>query len=169
MQPSKRFSATFMAKDDIYNNMNSTLTRYAILLLPLVFLMMVSVVTNSTQAWGENWYGHWGYGYNSWYYQARQDGYQQGYSDGSNNDQYNCSGHTSIYCASYGHGYANGQAQFNQDNQQPAQNQRQQQYISSTSYSQSNPNIKVVINNVIPNSNNSTAGAAQNSGTSEKN
>jgi hypothetical protein len=69
--------------------MTSTLTRSGILLL--VFLMMVSGVTNSVQAWGEDWYGyhweygHWGYGYNSWYYHARQNGYQQGYSDGSNN------------------------------------------------------------------------------------
>jgi hypothetical protein len=153
--------------------MNSMLTRSGILLL--VFLMIVSVVAKSTLAWGENWYGYhwgygyWGYGYNSWYYQARQNGYQQGYSDGSNNYEYDCSGHTSIYCASYGHGYADGQAQYNQDNQQLAQNQGQQQSSSSMSYSESNPNVKVVINNVIPNSNNSTAGANQISGRGENN
>jgi hypothetical protein len=141
--------------------------------------MIINGVANSPQTW-EEWYRyHWaygdmGYGYNPWYYYALQNGYQQGYSDGSNNYQYDCSGHTSVYCASYGHGYAGGQAQYNQDNQQPtsttaAQNEAQKQYSSNTSYSQSNPNIKVVINNVIPNSNNSTAGAAQNSGTGENN
>ncbi|MFZ0511612.1 MAG: hypothetical protein WAM14_08400 [Candidatus Nitrosopolaris sp.] len=98
-------------------------------------LASIGITTGSVQAyWGYGGYGeyyhHWGlgYGYNSWYWQARQNGYSQGFSDGSNNNSYDSSGHTSVYCGSYGHGYADGQTHYN-NGQQPRQNQGQTQHI----------------------------------------
>jgi hypothetical protein len=153
-------------------------TKIGLVALPLVLLAMAMGATSvNAQYWGGyggytgytgagygGWGGwhHWGYTgygeYNNWYWQARQDGYQTGWQDGVNNNQYDCSQHTVVYCASYGHGYADGQAQYNQ-NDTPTQTEGQEQQSGSTSYAQSNPNVKVIINNL------PSAGAAQNSGT----
>lgn len=128
------------------------LFRYGMLGLPLALLVMSMGAANAQAFWEYGNIGYYhrgglGYGYTSWYWQARRDRYYQGFSDG-NKIAYNCSGHASVHCSSYGHGYANGQTQYNnQYSWQPSQNQEQQQQNSYSSATV-NPNVKVIINNL---------------------
>jgi hypothetical protein len=103
---------------------------------------------------GGGW-GGWNHGYGLSPNTIWQIGYNKGYVDASQNNGYDCQiGYHSVnYCDGYRTGYdAAG------NNQQTTGQQEQQQ--SSYSSSQSNPNIHVTVNNIIPN-NRSLEGQSQ--------